>query len=502
MELELSLDPDDAPRLLRLPLLAAAARSRPQQQRIVWHDSADTALTASGLALARERNVWRLEKLVPEPADAWPPGSPPPVVAEAADLETLGAELPAPLAPAVAFTGRRHTLAFSTDQGAATLTLLRGTLRAVTSEHAVARVHLSGDEPAVLQLALTLADALSAEVARATLAGEALTAARAAALPMRRVGAAELPDGLGLAEAFAFVLAHQTDVVLHYAPLAAEDASGPDPVHQMRVALRRLRSAMTLFRPALDCDELRAASANLKALTQRLGPVRDWDVFLGETLPLVHEAFPTEPRLARLISAATRQRHACHAALREFLGSAAFRRLGIELAWLAAARSWHPAAPPQADQPEAGQPEANADQPKTEDHPLSLHGFAAGVLNRRLRKLRSADDLAELDAPGLHAVRLRAKRTRYAAEIFAPLYPGKGPRRFLQRLAAVQDSLGTLNDRTTAERLLGHLGGASGRHAYAVGLVLGFIAAHSTELLPRVLRRWERFRRVTPFWDA
>ena len=481
MDLELSLDPDDAPRLLRLPLLASATRGRAQARRIVWYDSPDAALTASGLALAQDRGAWRIEKLVPQPEDIWPPGAPPPVLAQAADQAALGHALPSPLAPAVAFAGRQRSIALTTDQGTVTLTLLRGTLRAVTEEQAVARLHLSGEERAVLQVVLALASEVRLAVASATLAADALAAAHGASPPPRRAGGTALPAGFGVADGFAFALAHLTDVVLHFAPAAAADQTGPEPVHQMRVALRRLRSAVTVFRPVLDCPELQAAAAGLKALSLRLGPTRDWDVFMGETLPAVTEAFPKQPRLERLVAAAERRRRDCHAALRDFLGETEFRRVGIELAWLAAARCWHPP-PPDMEQA------------------MPLRDYGAEVLGRRLRKLQQADDMAELDAPGLHALRLRAKRTRYAAEFFAPLYPGKAPRRFLTRLAAVQDGLGALNDRATAEKLLAELGGPGGRHGYAVGLVLGFTAAATTDLLPRVKRRWAKFQRAGRFW--
>jgi triphosphatase len=484
MELELRLDPDDASRLPRLKLLASATRSRAQQQRIIWHDGPDAVLTAHGLALAREHGVWRLEKLVPDATDAWSPGAPPPVLAQAAEIAELGIDLPAPLAPVVAFAGRRHTYAMDTALGAVTLDLLRGTLRAVTAEHAASRARLSGDAPAVLNLALALAGELRLEVPCATLAGEALAAARGTVPAPRRLGAPTLPEGLAIAETFAFVLAHLTDVVLHFAPAVAEDVSGPEPVHQMRVALRRLRSAVTVFRRVLDCPELQAANAGLRALSARLGPTRDWDVFLGETAPAVSAVFPNEPRLARLIAAGQRRRRECHAALRDFLRSAEFRQLGIALAWLAGAQSWYPAVLESTDQP------------------VPLQDFAADMLDRRLRKLLGADDIAGLDPPELHALRIKAKRMRYAAEIFAPLYPGKGPRRFIHRLTAMQDDLGLLNDRATAEKLLAELGAAGGRHAYAAGLVLGFAAAGATtDVLPRATRRWEKFRRTATFWE-
>jgi CHAD domain-containing protein len=209
---------------------------------------------------------------------------------------------------------------------------------------------------------------------------------------------------------------------------------------------------------------------------------------------------------------------------------AEFRRLGIELAWLAAARCWWPSA--SGSEPEDAAPEATvaasavpedaataepadavapaemvasaaSNEARAAAEPAgALREFAAAVLRRRLRKLVGADeDIAALDPPALHGLRLRAKRLRYAAEIFTPLYSAKAARRFLHRLSDLQDHLGRMNDVATAASLLADLGVPGGRHAYAGGLVLGVAGAGTSELRPQIGRAWERFRRVDPFWE-
>ena len=102
-----------------------------------------------------------------------------------------------------------------------------------------------------------------------------------------------------------------------------------------------------------------------------------------------------------------------------------------------------------------------------------------------------------MDASGLHGLRLRAKRARYAAEIFAPLYPARPALRFVERLGTLQDRLGVMNDRTTAAALLAQLGP---KHTFAAGLVLGFIGARTTKLRPRIMKAWEKFRKTPGFW--
>ncbi len=270
---------------------------------------------------------------------------------------------------------------------------------------------------------------------------------------------------------------------MHFAPAAASGREGPEPVHQMRVAVRRLRSAIKVFRRAVRSPAVDAADAGLKALATKLAPTRDWDVFVTETAASVTAAFPDEPRLRRLLATVERRRRVCHSDLRGFLASVEFRRLGIELACLAAVQDW----PAIID--DAGQAELV----------VSLEAFAAHVLDKRLKLVSQIDDdLAGQEPASLHAIRLRAKRLRYAAEIFAPIFPGKPTQRFIRRLGRLQDRLGALNDAAVAAHLLDELSG--GNHAFAIGLVLGFIGAHGARTRERIDEAWSRFHRLEAFW--
>jgi CHAD domain-containing protein len=485
MELELGLNPDDAARLPRLALLAplksGSARSR--AVRIVWHDGPDRSLAQQGLALAEQRPAWRLERLFPD-AQSWPPGAPAPVLATARTASDLGHALPEPLLPCAAFEGRATSLALTTEQGPIGLTLLNGAVRAVTAEHRTSLVRLEGSTGAVQALAVALGGEVRLSVPRAGLAAEAFAVASGTSPPPRREGAPELPPGLSVAAAFAHVIGHLTDVILYFAPAAASGREGPEPVHQMRVAVRRLRSAIKVFRRGVRSAAVDAADADLKALAAKLAPTRDWDVFVTETVAAVVAAFPTEQRLQRLVAATERRRRVCHEELRGFLGSVEFRRLGIELACLAAGQDW----------------QAMLDDDTQAEIAASLEDFAARVLDRRLKRLTQVDDgLADMEPAALHEIRLHAKRLRYAAEIFVPLYPGKVTQRFLRGLSRLQDRLGSLNDAAVAAHLFGELSG--GNHAFAIGLVLGYVGAQSERTRGRIDRAWQKFVARTPFWE-
>jgi len=481
MRLELGLDPDDAVRLPRLAALAPLkqGKARSRAVRIVWHDGREGPLAEQGLIIAEQRPGWRLERLHPG-AEPWPPGGPAPVLAETRTAAALGEARPDPMLPAAAFEGRALTMTLAADQGPVTLTLLNGAVRAVAAEHRASRLVLAGEEPAVSTIALALAGEIRAAVPRASLAAEALAVTRGQSLPPRHDGAPVLPAGLSVAAAFAHVVGHLTDVILYFAPLAAEGLDGPEPVHQMRVAVRRLRSAITVFGPAVGCPAVDAADAGLKALAARLGPTRDWDVFVTETGARVGAAFPDGKDLNRLLGAAERRRRACHADLRAWLRGAAFRRLGIELACLAGGAAWQTAL-------------------ERETLATPLDEFSRDVLDRRLKRLTQLEgDIETLAPAALHKVRIRAKRMRYAAEIFAPLHPGKAGKRFIRRLGALQDRLGALNDGAVAGTLLSELGGSL---AFARGVVTGFVGAHGGRTRKQIVSAWEDFHRLAPFWN-
>lgn len=476
MLLEFSAEAEALGALLRARPLTACreGRSRTQACKIVWHDSPDRGLQADGMALAEERGAFQLERLTPG-TETWLPAHPAPILATAPDP----AALPAPLAPLAAFEGRRITGTHLFDGTPVTITVARGTLRAVTAERSAARLWLDGEPEAVRAALTTIADAAPITVPRATLAAEAIALATNAPPPPRRLGAPKLPDGPpGITEALRHILGHLADVMLAYAPAAETfDTAGIEAVHQMRVAVRRARSALSLFRPALQPGALDDIRAGLKLLGSRLGPRRDWDVFLTETLPGIRASLPDDKHLDRMASAAERQRRECHKALTVYLRSVEFRRFSIDLAWSIATL------PPMA--------EVN----------LDLAAFAAQVLGQRHRKLVGAGKrMAELDIPGLHGVRLRAKQVRYAAEMFSALHPGRPAERFVHRLSRLQQRLGVLNDGAVASHLMAQLGGASGRHAYAIGVVTGFLAAHVETVRPRILRAFAKFRKQPAYW--
>ncbi len=203
-------------------------------------------------------------------------------------------------------------------------------------------------------------------------------------------------------------------------------------LHQSRVALRRLRSALVTFKPILD-DRRVELGHELRWLAGELGQARDLDVLIGRT--------PDGPVRSQLIAT----RGDIYDQAIATLESDRARALMIDLIEWIATGSWQ-------DAPD-----------EEDDMQTPLREFAARVLDRFRRRVKKAGKhLADLDDEARHELRKSAKKLRYAAEFFAALYTRKAERRrlrhFVASLEVLQDELGALNDMAHAPQVLQRLG--------------------------------------------
>lgn len=501
--LDLAVEPRAAARLFRHPAIAARrlGQARGSGVSVVFHDTAEGALAGAGLALAVEAHgrgaVQRLLATRPGPGERADPARALPARAEsrlagpAPDPAALAPLLPAPaegeaLVAVAALTGRRGTLRLA---GGITATLAAGVLRALAAERPFARLELAVPEPALAE-AFGLLRALAADrlvaVPAACLAEEARALALGtAARPFWR-GAPELAGAATVEDGARRAIGQLTLALLAAAPVAAE-GTDPEGVHQARVAARRLRSALTLFRPAIGCPAVAALKDRLGALARTLGAARDWDVFIAGALAEIVAAFPGEAALARLARGAGAARAAAYASVRAMLEGAEFRLLALDLAAAVALPPWR----------------ANDDGEAAALRDAPLEAFAAAALDRRYRRLRRAgEDFAALDIPALHALRIQAKRMRYAGELFGGLYGAKRRRRFQKAVTAVQDALGHLNDTAVASALMASLGRRAPGRAWAAGVVQGWVGAKAAHAREDARAAWDRLLDRPPFWDG
>lgn len=231
------------------------------------------------------------------------------------------------------------------------------------------------------------------------------------------------------------VLARQLAVVeANEAGLIA--GTGPEPLHDLRVAVRRARSALGQLPGVLPARSAARLREELGWLGQLSGPCRDLDV-LAETLAALLAASPAWVReeLRPLLAALASERAAERRRLLAGLDSPRYRRLLGRWREVAAG-------------PLRGPSPARAQLPAAE-----LLGERAGKAARRLR--RHARRLGEHPEPApLHELRIAAKKLRYLLELFRELGDEAEIRRLGGRLRHLQEELGALNDDAVAARWL------------------------------------------------
>jgi CHAD domain-containing protein len=367
--------------------------------------------------------------------------------------------------PLARFAGRRAEL----GQGIA---WIEGRLHAGGRVLRVRRLLLSGAPAESLLLAQALAADLPLLPATTSLAEAALALAEGRDPRPRRTGLPRLDAGMTAEAALPAAIGHLLDTLLLESAACGVEA-GPRGVHQSRVALRRIRSLIKLFKPA---DAAWATwSAELSLIAATLGTARDWDVFLPGIAAGALAALDGDARLRRLARAAEAERRLAYAALAETLAAPAWRRCLLEGVRLVA-------------------PPAAGETP--------LPPFAARILRKRWKRLRRAgQEIEALDADALHELRLDAKRLRYAAEPFASLWPGKRARRFNRRLAALQEALGLANDAAVARGLASKLAGR-GAGGFAIGTITGFAAGRAEGSRLAAISAWEELARSRRFWPS
>jgi triphosphatase len=490
LSLEFALPVTEAARLQRFPILAALrlARISTSAEEIRWLDTAEGALAAEGMLVeAPRRGPRRLVTLAPASDAPWHPGLVPLPLALLGPQESPDAAGDAPLAPFAAFSGKRQTQRLRLGAAEVQASLLQGHLRAVAAEREVARLLLTGPAPAVLDLARRLAAALPLIPPSQSLAAEALALATGQAPKPRRRGPPDTSGAESLEAVFTHSIGHLLEVALFYAPIArlGLDSEG---VHQLRVALRRLRSVLKVFRPVSDGPESRALDGALRDLLKLLGPARDWDVFLAGIGAEMAALLPEDRRMRSLLRAAEGERQAAYHALAAVLDGPAWRLALLEGLNFLTTRPWRLRADAEA--------QANLNAPP--------HGFAATVLEKRWQRLRKAGaEVATMAPEALHELRLDAKRLRYAAEVFAPVFPHKAARRFQRRLADLQEELGRSNDAAVARGLMQALDRDKdmGR-AWAIGAVEGWCLARSATDRDAVVSAWKKLLAKDPFWSG
>lgn len=265
-------------------------------------------------------------------------------------------------------------------------------------------------------------------------------------------------------------------------------------LHQMRVALRRIRLALLIFAKAFANSAFASLTPELKWLSAQLGPARDWDVFVSGTLADASKNFAEHAGLLALRKKCEQIRREQNDRAYKAVDSTRYTELMLKLGACLSAESWLIPAKPSLHHVGA---EIRLEMPVKE--------FSDTLLSRGQAKLKKySKKLKKLDAAELHALRIATKKQRYASEFFAKLYVSKKVKRYIKSLAELQGTLGAVNDASVAERLLSEVPtekAKSDEHE-AIGIVRGWVANVALIKKPELDKIWVDFEKNNPFWQS
>lgn len=504
IELKLAASPEALETLRGADLIARHARNQGVTRRLdaVYYDTPDRLLDRNGLALrvrrSGKRHVQTLKRSGssdPLARDEWevalPDGTLDLSLLPLAEIgEPLASLSAGQLAPVFATRIRRRLRRLDYAGALIEIAFDDGMIEAGEKSLPVSEVELElkeGEAAALYELGLAMLDIVPLQVATQSKSARGYGLAfarlpRAVKTKPIELGAHDNADA-----AIAAILGNTYQQLLgNLAPVTTQ--SGPEGVHQMRVSLRRLRSALSVLKREIASPAFEPIGREAKRLGHVLGPARNWDVFITQTVPDIEAEGLDDAGLLALRKAAEPFQATSYAAIAERLANPQTSRFLLSFGALIERRGWRSGLPSEAM---AVLAEPAAD-------------FAVRVLARTHRQaLKRGRGFGSLRPEARHQLRLALKKLRYTAEFFLPLYEGSAARKYLGRLSRLQEALGLANDAATTQHLLAELRGGKAPKPelhFAAGAIHGWQSRHTIEAGRKLKRRWRRFEAANPFW--
>jgi inorganic triphosphatase YgiF len=256
-----------------------------------------------------------------------------------------------------------------------------------------------------------------------------------------------------------------------HAALDSPNARGP---HQLRIGLRKLRTAVRALRPVAKSSSLERFNDLAGKLARCVGTVRDVDILMSSVCQPLEPVAPEKTGMTELQQALLQQHQVKYKEVRSHLAGPEWSRLQLYMAlWTLR------------DVDGIQQP---------------IVGYSRRILKARWKKVRRLGNrLEELSPEARHDMRKALKELRYLSEFFAPLYSKRDTRRFIDKLKQLQDVFGYLNDVYVARQLraLPELStGAMGTAHF----VLGWHEAEAQHVWSKAGRAWKQLKKSNKFW--
>lgn len=491
-ELKLRIAPEHLNRLKRHPLLKTLALSRASTRKLynIYYDTPalDLHHRAMALRLRRIGKQW-LQTLKGGGGvqaglhlrNEWET----PVAAKALDFRALeasgGKSLPAALQnklqPLFTTDFSRTTRMVAFGGAEIELCMDSGEIKAGRKKRPISELELelkSGDSAQLFKFALALLEIVPLEVEHTSKAEYGYLLHSSAIPAVSKANFPKVTKSPDVASALQSMIG---SCLLHLQANISGTLQKLDEeyLHQVRVALRRLRVVLAMTASWREDEELAGLREQVAELSVEFGRLREWDVFVTQILARIRKCMPQQYGLLDVLRASEKLRKQHHASVENRLQSQDYQRFLLRFgAWMHGDYWREPAG-------------------------LTLPDFAVQILDKRsLQVSKRGKYVATTDPGQLHALRIACKKLRYSVEIFAPLFDPVKTRRYQSALAVLQDTLGTLNDIAVAQRLLDELD-AEGRHQ-STTLIRSWLERDYRDKGIRLGKVWKNLSGQKEFW--
>lgn len=505
VELKLRAAPDVLDTLRQAPIIAQHVLNQGIVRRLdaIYYDTPDRLLDRHGISLrvrrSGRRHVQTLKRAASDKGALARQEWEMPVPGEHVDLSLLPvAEIGAPLEglradslkPVFVSKVRRRLQRAQFDGALVEIAFDDGVIEAGGRAEPLSEIELelkAGDAAVLYEVGLSLLDLAPLQLEMASKAARGYRLAFDRDFKAVKAESVAVAAGDNVDAAIAKILGNgYSQLMGNLAPVKA--GGNPEGIHQMRVALRRLRTALSLIDREFAPPALVPIAIEAKRLARVLGPARNWDVFSTQTLADIEQVDLVDVDIAGLHGAAEPFRRQHHVEVDEVLAEAQTNRFLLSFGCLLERRGWRNG--------------IASDAMGVLAEPVS--SFGRRVLERIHRKsLKRGRHFKHLAPDARHQLRLSLKKLRYTSEFFLPLYADDpAARKYLKRLAKLQDALGLANDAATTQPLLTtlRLGGLTPELHYSIGALTGWQKRDAVEAAKGLLKRWRRFEATRPFW--
>ncbi len=503
IELKLVVDPDRLAEFNEAPVIAASARSKGSRKhfKTVYYDTPERKLRREGLSLRVRQSGTRFTQTVkaecgddPLTRGEWEASVPSiaPDVALAAPFipAKLLADLEQePLEPVFASDIHRHQRLVDLPSGTVEVAFDHGLLKAGERSAPVSEIELelkAGSAAAIYELALQLAEHGPVRPSIQAKSERGFDLAEDAPPPAPKPRRLRLDPSVPLDDAFTRMLRACLHHLLQSLPAAA-DGRDPEGVHQLRVALRRLRSALHLMRPVSSLNKLEMLRSEAKWLASSLTDAREWDIFKSQTLPGIAKGCPSVTGFDALEEVAERRRIAAYHKVRFLLADHRCATFVLSLgAWIEA-RGWR----------------SDISSENLSELTEPAIAFAQRTLAAQYAKvLKRGRRLKSMNPEQKHRLRLAVKKLRYGSDFLLPLCgEGKAIKRFRERLIELQEELGSYNDMATTASLLSGLDTETPDSRIAAAAIAGWQASAMVSTEQRLRDAWRNFAKTKAPWE-